>query len=96
MVASAVPPHFQTGAWAISTANLTNIQPFPALRIFVAAYLFSLGFSSLIVCAMHVIVAPCEHTMLTTQYVESVCIRYSTEHKEYHCYCHVGLQMSVS
>jgi hypothetical protein len=100
MVASSILAHFW--AEADSTATyLINIQPSSALQGGIpferlcgkTPYYFSFH---LFGCVCYVLLAPCEHTKLTTQSVECVFLGYSTEHKGYRCWDPVTHRMRTS
>jgi hypothetical protein len=100
MIASSVPPHF----WAetVSTATyLINIQhssplqggiPFERLCAKTSDY----SILRLFGCVCYILLAPREHTKLTTQFVECVFLGYSVEHKCYRCWDPVARRMRMS
>jgi hypothetical protein len=100
MIASSVPPHFW--AEAISTVTyLINIQPSSALwggipfeRLCGKTH----DYSSLCLfgCVCYVLLAPREHTKLTSQSIECVFLGYNAEYKGYRCCDPVVSRMRTS
>jgi hypothetical protein len=100
MIASSVPPHFW--AEAVSTATyLINIQPSSTLQggipferlcgkmpDYSSLHLFG--------CVCYVLLTPHEHTKLSVLFVECVFLRYSAEHKGYHCWDPITHSMRMS
>jgi hypothetical protein len=100
MIASSVPPHF----WAetvSTTTYLISIQPcstlqggIPFERLCGKTPNYSILRLFGYVC--YVLLAPREHTKLTTQSAECVFLGYSVEHKGYRCWDLVASRMRTS